>query len=263
MSASSTAPIKPDLHTDSDSTSPKDGATLTSHLNELRERLILSVIALLVTTSLGFVFSKDIIHWIESLSPIAISFIQLTPGEVLFASLKVAILAGLALASPLLLYHTCRFTLPGLNETEKKLLGVVTVGGLGLFTVGCWFSAQWVVPMALQFLLDYGTDIATNQIQITPFIDFCLSLMIMMGVLFELPLVVWALVGLKLVKPHQLTAQWRVIAVGCFLASAVLTPSQDPFTMLLVGVTLFGLYGLSIVPFMGKLKAPAEKADRV
>lgn len=232
---------------------------LTSHLEELRNRLIICVATLLLTVTAGFFASKPIIQWIQGLSPMDIAFIQLSPGEVLMASLKVAIISGVALASPVLLYHIFRFTVPGLTASEKRLLAVITIGGSGLFAIGCWFSAQWVVPMALAFLLDFGTELATNQIQITPFVDFCLSLMMMMGVMFELPLVIWALVGLKLLKPYQLACQWRLVAVACFFASAILTPSQDPFTMMLVGGTIFGLYGLSLLPYVGQLKVPTQR----
>lgn len=244
-------------------TSSPSPENLTHHLEELRNRLIFCVATLLITISASFFAAKPIIHWIESLSPIDIAFIQLSPGEVLMTSLKVAILTGIALAAPILMYHIFRFMVPGLTHTEKRLLAVTTVGGTVLFSIGCWFSAQWVVPMALSFLLDFGTDLATNHIQITHFIDFCIGLMMMMGLMFELPLVIWALVGLKLLKPHQLAEQWRMVAVGCFLASAILTPSQDPFTMMLVGGTIFGLYALSLLPYANQLKAapqsPASK----
>ena len=184
----------------------------------------------------------------------SLQFVQLTPGEVLLVSVKLALVIGVILASPMLLYQTLMFVLPGLADTERKPVLLTVIFGSVLFACGLWFSSQLVVPSALGFLLAYGQSVAVSQISIASYVDFCTMLMAVTGILFELPLVLMLLASLNLVTSTQLLQQWRVALVAILVAAAVLTPSQDPVTMGIVAAAMTGLYFASLLPIklMGK-----------
>lgn len=222
--------------------------SVMEHLGELRQRIITCVWVLTVTVLAAFVLSRPVIEAFKWLAPVGVTFVQLSPGEVLMASFKLSFLVGVALASPVILYQTLRFVLPGLQAHERRFVWMTVFSGTLLFLGGVAFAYFAVIPPALGFLMDYGQDIAENQMSIARFIDFCTSLLILTGIMFELPMVLFFLSFTGLVSSGKLLRHWRGAIVGILLLSAVLTPSQDPFTMLIVGGALMGLYLVSILP---------------
>ncbi len=218
------------------------------HLEELRHRLVISVGTVLVTMLLAFYFALPVINLLKSLSPSAVHFVQLSPGEVLMTSTKLSLILGVALASPVLLYQLIRFITPGLEPREKGVLAWITVGGSLLFLLGVVFAYFAIMPSALAFLFDYGQEVASSQVGIAAYTDFCLSIMLMSGVLFELPLLLLFLSFTGLVTSEMLMSQWRVAIIAIVLASAILTPSQDAFTMVIVAITMALLYFASVIP---------------
>ena len=225
-----------------------EGMSFLDHLGELRQRIINSSIALVVGILIAFITSRYVIGLLKQLAPDYVSFVQIAPGEVLMASFKLSFIIGIMLASPVILYQTLRFVIPGLNTREKQTVLLCVFFGAVLFAGGVAFSYWAVIPPALGFLLEYGHEVAESQISIARFIEFCASLLILTGTMFELPMILFFLSMTGLITSRQLLAQWRGAIVGIMLASAILTPSQDPFTMLIVGGALILLYLGSIIP---------------
>lgn len=229
--------------------------TMVEHLAELRTRILISLSAAIIGIVLAFFYSLDVINILKAMAnPVVekahgmVEFVQLTPGEVLVASLKLSVFLGIAMASPIILYQVLRFVLPGLQGRERMRLVLVIIGGTMLFICGVAFAYFLVIPSALTYLLEYGQQVAKSQISIAQYIDFCQSLLLMTGIVFELPLVLLFLSLIGLVSSRMLIANWRQALVFIAFAAAIITPSQDPLTMILVGVAMGGLYFASIIP---------------
>ncbi len=226
----------------------KQKMSIMEHLDELRKRIISSLISLIIGVLIAFFCSRYLIDFLKLLAPDTVTFVQLSPGEVLMTSFKLSVFVGAALASPIILYHLLRFILPGLKPKEQGFISLSVFFGSLLFLVGISFAYYAVIPPALGFLLDYGNDVAQNLMSIALFIDFCSSLIVLTGFMFELPVLLFLLSFTGLIHSKQLISHWRGAIVGIFLFSAVLTPSQDPFTMLIVASALISLYVASIIP---------------
>ena len=227
---------------------PNTAMTMTEHLAELRFRLLVSLITLTVAVVVAFFAALPVIDLFKHLAPGSVLFVQLTPGEVLMASVRISVLLGTVLASPVILYHLLRFILPGLQGRERLLVFWIAAGGFVLFAAGMVFSYFLVIPSALGFLLEFGQTVAASQISIASFVDFCTSLLLLTGILFELPMVLTLLSFTGLVTSQKLLAHWKTAVVVILVVAAVVTPSQDPITLLVVSAAMTGLYFLSLLP---------------
>ncbi|WP_373532816.1 twin-arginine translocase subunit TatC [Vampirovibrio sp.] len=236
---------------------PKDPASpdfvtlampMVDHITELRNRILISVGTLALGLTLGFTYALPCIQVLQAMAPGSIQFVQLAPGEVLIASLRVAFYIGLAFSLPVILYHLLRFVLPGLLAREKNMVTGSVIGGTLLFLAGVVFAYFFVVPSALVFLVDYGQSVARTQLSIENYIGFCSGLLLVTGLMFELPMVLFLLSFTGLVTSQKLIQEWRWAIVIIFIAAAVVTPTQDPFSLSLVGFAMTALYALSIIP---------------
>ncbi|HEY9746907.1 MAG TPA: twin-arginine translocase subunit TatC [Oculatellaceae cyanobacterium] len=221
---------------------------LVDHIAELRNRVLWSVLALVIGIGVGFYFSLPVIRVLKAMAPDSIVFIQLQPGEVLMASIRVAFYMGLGLAAPVILYNLLRFVLPGLQGRERGMVTWAVLGGTLLFVAGTVFAYFFVVPTAISFLVDYGQQIAQTHLSIEHYISFCAGLLFVTGGMFELPMVLFLLSFTGLITSEKLLREWRWATILVFIASAVVTPTQDPFTMSIVAFAMLCLYALSIVP---------------
>jgi sec-independent protein translocase protein TatC len=220
--------------------------SLVEHLAELRRRLLISIFTLAVCVLGAFFLSVPAITFLKQLAPSEVHFVQLSPGEVFMASFRLSVFLGFVAALPIILYQALRFVLPGLTAREKRFLVWIVFGGALLFGLGMAFAYYAVIPPALVWLIDFGQEVAESQISIAHFIAFCTSLILLTGVMFELPMVLLLLSFTGLVTAENLMIQWRAATIIIFLVAAIVTPSQDPFSMALVGVAMFGLYWVSI-----------------
>lgn len=222
--------------------------TMVEHLAEMRSRLMICLGALVVGFAVGFGYALPLIELLKGMAPAGLVFVQLSPGEVLMSSFRLSLYTALALASPVIVYNVLRFTLPGLLPRERALLIWAVLGGALLFAAGVVFAYFFVVPPALEFLTGYGQTVAENQISIQSYIAFCSALMLIGGGMFELPMVLFLLSLSGLLRSEQLIRQWRWAVISIFTVAAIVTPGQDPFSMLMIGSAMTVLYGLSILP---------------
>ncbi|HIK19703.1 MAG TPA: twin-arginine translocase subunit TatC [Synechococcus sp. M44_DOE_062] len=227
--------------------------TLMEHLEELRSRLLASVIAVVICIIACFAVVNRIVALLE-VPARGVTFLQLAPGEYFFVSVKVAAYSGLLLATPFLLYQIARFVLPGLSVKERKLLGPVVLGSSLLFVAGLVFAYYLLIPAALNFFIRYGEGVVDQAWSIDRYFEFVLLLLFSTGLAFQVPILQALLGALGLVSAEQMLKGWRYVVLGAVVAGAILTPSTDPLTQsLLAGaVTFLYLFGILLVKLLGK-----------
>ncbi|XP_060214705.1 sec-independent protein translocase protein TATC, chloroplastic [Lycium barbarum] len=217
--------------------------TLFDHLEELRQRLFVSVLAVGAAIVGCFAFSKELILILEA--PVlaqGVRFLQLGPGEFFFTTLKVSGYSGLLLGAPVILYEIIAFVLPGLTMSERRFLAPIVLGSSVLFYAGIVFSHLVLTPAALNFFVNYAEGAVESFWSIDQYFEFVLVLMFSTGLSFQVPVIQLLLGQTGLVSGDQMLSIWRYVVVGAVIAAAVLTPSTDPLTQMLLAGPLLGLY---------------------
>ncbi|MBM5810039.1 MAG: twin-arginine translocase subunit TatC [Cyanobacteria bacterium M_surface_7_m2_040] len=232
--------------------------SLVDHLEELRRRILRSLLAVVLAAAGCLLLVRPLVRLLE-MPAHGIRFLQLAPGEFLLVSLKVAGYAGLTLALPYVLYEALAFVLPGLSRSERRLVAPAVAGSALLFAAGLAFAWWALVPAALQFLVSYGADVVEPAWSIERYLDFVLLLMLATALAFQLPVLQLLLGLLGLVRWRSMLGAWRWVVLIAAVAGAVLTPSTDPLTMLLLSgaITVLFLIGVALVALSESLR-PAK-----
>nr|XP_043624767.1 sec-independent protein translocase protein TATC, chloroplastic-like [Erigeron canadensis] len=229
--------------------------SLLDHLDELRQRIFISVLAVGGAIMGCFVYSKELIMLLEApISSQGVRFLQLAPGEFFFTTLKVSGYCGILLGSPVILYEIIAFILPGLTKSERKFLAPIVLGSSILFYAGIAFSYSVLTPAALNFFVTYAEGVVESLWSIDQYFDFVLVLMFSTGLSFQVPVIQLLLGQVGLVSGDQMLSIWRYVVVGAVIAAAIVTPSTDPLTQMLLAGPLMGLYfgGAWTVKFIGR-----------
>ena len=215
--------------------------TLTEHLIELRNRIVISVAALAATTAAAFVFYQ---RWMDiAVRPVAGHELQaITPTEKIFAYFQVTLVVGLLVAMPVIAYELWAYIAPGLTRKERRYVIAVIPGATICFAIGIAFAYFALLPAALGFLFGFGDPTIRVVPTIESYIRFVSRLMIATGLIFEMPLAMFFLAKVRLVNPKMLNGIRRYVIVVAFLVAAVVTPTPDPFNQLLVAVPILVLY---------------------
>lgn len=207
--------------------------------------IIYSILAFLVTFILGLALSGSLIKALEAQAPYVIKFINLAPDEIVITSLKVALLTALYFVSPYVLYQLIMPKLRTYGTSDKKFVISMITGGFLLCTCGILFAYYAIIPAALLILFGINGDLATASFSISKYISFCLQLILISAAAFEFPIFLILLAKTNLISYKKLSASWKKVAIGAFIASVILT-SSELFTMLfLTGIILF-IYGLAV-----------------
>jgi sec-independent protein translocase protein TatC len=238
--------------------SSNDKLTVLSHLYELRDRLIKSVIAIAVASVIAFVFA-DWIFYILTLPAGDIPLIYIEMTEMLGTYMRVSLVAGIALAMPYLVYQVIMFVSPALTPREKKYVFLVLPWIALMFIGGVVFGYFVLIPPALKFLLTFGANIATPQIKVGNYIALVTRLLLSIGLVFELPVVTTFLARIGVVKAKWLADRRRPAIIIAFILAAAITPTFDPINQSLVAVPLIVLYELSI--WLARLVQKKPKAE--
>lgn len=224
--------------------------TIFGHLNELRKHLTRAAVALLVGTIFSLIFAERLLSFL--LQPYAASqpegaLLQtLRPTEGIETYFRISLLAGFILAMPYILYEFWHFISPGLRRQERRYIVYFIPSALLLFGLGIAFAWFILAPAAIFFLANFMPDIFRSEWTGQEYISFITRLLFWIGLAFQMPIVVYFIARLGLIRAVTLRHQWRVAVVVIAVLAAVITPSVDPVTMLLTMAPLFVLYILSI-----------------
>jgi len=218
------------------------------HVEELRQRIFLFIGIILFFTCVAFVEVKDLVKILEL--PINnVKFFQLSPGEYFISTLKIAFYTGLLFSSPFGMGQLILFLLPGLTKKETRIILPLLASSLILFGLGLAFSYYTLIPAALNFFLSYSEEVLEPFWSFDQYFEFILVLFYSTGLAFQIP-IVQILVGLlNIVSPKQMLGAWRYIILISTVLGAILTPSTDPLTQLLLSLAIVLLYfsGLGIL----------------
>lgn len=227
--------------------------SIFEHIEELRDRMIKATIFFLIMTFIAFSHVKDISFLLQQPAN-GIKFLQLAPGEYFFSSIKISSYTGLIISSPFIIYQIVLFILPGLTNKETKFFLPILISSISLFFTGLLFSFKILIPAALNFLIYYGSDIVEPIWSFEQYFDFILILLVSTGLAFQIPIIQIIIGLLGIISSNQMLNSWRYILLLSTVISAILTPSTDPLTQLLLSCAILALYftGTFILKFLKK-----------
>ncbi|MFH0846476.1 MAG: twin-arginine translocase subunit TatC [Chloroflexota bacterium] len=230
--------------------------TILAHLAELRKRLIYCLIAVILTTGLAFVFTRDVFRLLESRAR-GISLIYIEMTEMLGAYFRVAVISGVVLALPFIVYQLVMFVRPGLTARERGYLYSLLFGLFISFALGAAFGYFILIPPMARFLITFGSDIATPAIRVGNFVSLMLRLIFAVGICFEMPILVFFLAKIGIVNAGLLARYRRFAIVGAFTLAAIITPTFDPINQTILALPLIVLYEVGIL--LARLARPAKR----
>jgi sec-independent protein translocase protein TatC len=229
------------------------------HLEELRKRLIYMLFAFIAGAAGAWHFRESMLVWLTMPFVRAWAGTKLggtaalhfpAPQSLFLAYMKLALIGGILLSLPILLYQLWAFVSPGLYSREKRYAIPFVVSSCGLFAFGAWFGWRFAFPVAFQYLLSFSGKIGDNivvepAVMVDEYIEFVSRMLLAFGAVFELPVLVFFLSIAGIVTHHHLIRFTRMFIVIAFVVAAIITP-PDPLSQLLLAVPLCGLYGVSI-----------------
>jgi sec-independent protein translocase protein TatC len=262
---------------------PEGRMPLAEHLRELRNRLAKAMLAIVVVTVVAAFYYNDIINFftkpvLESVGcpktfaevakmPQGKQCAQITINGLLAPftlALKVSLMAGIALASPVWLYQLWAFVAPGLHKNEKKYAYAFVGSGVPLFLGGAFFAYK-VLPTTAKVLIDFTPDGVNNLLPLDDLLDLVTRMVVVFGLSFELPLLLVMLNLTGILTGQRMLGWWRAMIMGITVFAAVATPSTDPLTMLALAgpiwILYFGAVAFSLLNDRRKRQRDAEGPD--
>ncbi len=219
-----------------------------SHLEELRRRILICLGVYGILAILAYLQSEKILDLVTA--PLYrhanVQLVFQAPHEAFLIRLKAAALGAALLGAPLFMQQTWLFVAPGLYDREKKVLFPVILASALLFLTGVFFAYRVVVPWGLGFLLSYQTETLKPMIGIGPYFSFISGMVTAFGLLFDFPVFMLGLMKLGIVKSQTFAGARRATYVAIFIAAAILTPSPDPLSQLLLAIPLVFLFEISL-----------------
>ncbi|MEV6346337.1 twin-arginine translocase subunit TatC [Actinoplanes sp. NPDC051851] len=234
-----------------------DGSmTLIEHVRELRNRLFVASLGIVVGLIVGFIISKwafDILKAPYCALPTSINantgsceFITLGVADQLMLRLKIALWVGLIIGAPVWLYQLWAFVAPGLHRHERKWAYIFVALALPLFTAGATLS-YFVIGHSLSFIMDAGVIGEPTKLEVTAYVGFVMNMLLLFGCAFEFPLLLLMLNFTGVVTAKRLLSWWRAVVFLSFAFAAIATPDPGPFGMTLLAACITGLYFLAVL----------------
>lgn len=221
--------------------------TLQEHLEELRDRIMKMVLAIVPAFIFGFIIQGRILVDIREKANAVDGLQNLSPTDPLTLSFKVALYVALAITMPIIVYQLIAFLAPGMTRKEKRFLFMSLPFVTVLFILGVYYGYFIAAPRALYFLSNWNKDVFNWQPTGNDTVSFFLTLMIGLGLAFQLPVIMFILSKLGIARPDQMR-KWRKYAfLVLMVAAAIITPSTDPYNMAVVAVPLVVLYEVGII----------------
>ena len=235
---------------------------LKPHIADLRKRLTISTITVVVMFFACFTFYEPILEWmmapVKHALPAGTSMIAVEIQETFFTAMKVAFFGGFIISLPVIFWQLWLFLAPGLYDHEKKLVVPFVFFATLMFLLGASFAYYIVVPIGFDFLIAFGNSVVSVLPSIGKYVGFFTKLLIGFGIAFELPVITFFLAKIGLVNDQMLKDFFRYAVVLIFIVAAVLTP-PDVISQVLMAAPLLILYGVSI--YIAKVFNPAQKEE--
>jgi sec-independent protein translocase protein TatC len=239
---------------------PEREMSLRDHLEELRKRIFFVAIAIFIGTAVAFIYRDQVLailiepgfSQLPDTKPI---FTEVT--EMVAVTMKASLMLGLIFALPVIVYQVIAFIGPGLTKREKIYLFILLPFTILIFGLGVAFGYFVLFPPAFRFLFTFGNNVATPAVRIGSYMNVITSLLFWMGLIFEIPLVMFILARMGAVTPRFLSRFRRYALVLAFVLGAIITPTLDPVNQTLVAVPIVVLYefGILLAKFGQKLRA--------
>lgn len=221
--------------------------SLVDHLSELRSRIFWSLAWWITATTACYFYTPTLLALVRPLLGPQAELIFTAPTDAFFAYLSMAMVAGLFVTAPIILYHIAMFVLPGLTRSERRWLLSMLPLSIVLFLVGAMFAYFVVLPITMTFFMSYADQNLHAQIKIDDFMGFVISILLICGLMFQLPLVMLFLAQLGLIGSRGLARHRRMALFLSFVISAVVTPTPDAMTCTVVAIPLYFLFEFSLI----------------
>jgi len=222
--------------------------TVVGHLDELRSRLMISLITIFILTIGAFFFSEEILGYITqpfTATGFKLNIFKLTEG--LMIRLKVSAILAILVGLPFLMWQVWRFILPAIGKKDRMFSRLSLLSSIILFYAGVVFVFYLLVPFTVKMLLSLAPKEMTSTIGANDYVSLVFFFSMIMGILFELPIIMMLLTRIGIITPSYLVTKRKYAFVMAFVVAAVITPTQDPLTMIIVAVPLVILYEASII----------------
>ncbi len=240
---------------------------LTEHLSELRKRIIICLVSILIGFVVSFTYSEVLFRFLTiplkynisfSLNSPFISFIEkkiknnpplvfLSPTEAFWMHIKISMISALVISLPVIFSQLWKFVSPGLLHKEKKYVVPFVIITTSFFLIGAAYCFFLVLPFAMGFLLSYKTESMTPMLSVGNYVDFCLKFILAFGAIFELPIAIIFFTRMGLVTPKTLAKHRKYAIILAFIVAAFLTPTPDAFNQTLMAVPMIILYELGVL----------------
>ena len=236
------------------------GMGFLDHLEELRGRIIKSLISIILFSIVAYVFSERVLEFITDPIP---EVYFMAPTEAFSTRIKISLIAGIIISVPVIFYHVWKFIAPGLFQKEIRMVVPFVLASTIFFLIGAVFCFFMVVPLSIKFLLGFGTEKLKPMIQIRDYVSFVSYLILAFGAVFELPVISYFLGKIGVIGPQTLRKGRKYAVTAILILAAVITP-PDIFSQFMLAGPLYFLYEVSIivVKITGK-KKPAEESPEV
>ncbi|MBI5682378.1 MAG: twin-arginine translocase subunit TatC [Deltaproteobacteria bacterium] len=240
---------------------PDERLPFTLHLVELRKRLINCVIAVGIGFGIAYFYSKEAFDFMSrpliDAMPQGNAFMVFTGViEPFFTYLKIALICGIFLASPVIFYQIWLFISPGLYEKERSWALPIVMSATILFIGGATFGYYIVFPVGFKYFLSYATDSLKPMLSMNEYFSFVAKFLLAFGIVFEMPLLIFFLAKIGIVDVKMLTQYRKYAVLLIFVVAAILTPTPDAFSQLLMAAPMLVLYevGIILARLFGKKK---------
>jgi len=240
------------------------GATMSiiGHLAEIRSRLIWIIVTLIASVIVCSFFVNELVARFIEMGQ-GFEFVYIAPAELITSYIKIVLIAGLVITSPVILFQIWRFIRPAIEPHEKRIGLFAIFGATGFFVIGALFAYFIAVPMTIGFFVRFDTTgYIVAQISVANYINFLLSMFVMFGLVFEIPVLTFFLAQLGIVKPYYLVKTRKYAILVIFVVAMIITP-PDIVSQLVVGIPMVVLYEISIIisRIIAKRKALKEQRE--
>jgi len=216
--------------------------SLVDHLQELRKRLLVVVIAVVIGSTVCYFYSTELVHFITAPAG---KLYYMSPAEAFFTYLRVSFFAGFLLALPIVLYQVWAFVLPALSIKERMASVILVPASVLLFFTGLAFSYLLVLPAGIKFFMGFATEDLQPMLSLGQYLSFVISFLLPFGFIFELPLFVVVLARLGIISSAFLSGKRKHILVLSFIVGAIIAPTPDVFSQSMVALPILVMYEIS------------------